>query len=274
MIEKKSKLLSLSQWLLRILITAFSIVPIYTVLIIALTPGARVLEAQLIPHYFHVQNFTDAFRFLRQGILNSFLYATAATLLIIVVAVPAAYALSKYKFKGKPFVMFLLLVTQMMAGIIIMPALYSIFSKIGLVNQPVGTILVLGGINMALVVWILHGYFQTLPAEIEEAAMLDGASYLGMLVRIIFPISGPGIAVGAIFAFINAYNEFVVPLFLLSDASQYPVTLLFYTLLTDTTTRWHILSAGSLIAIIPPIILFTFFQKYIVKGITSGAVKS
>ena len=113
----------------------------------------------------------------------------------------------------------------------------------------------------------------TLPVELEEAAGLDGCNYIQTLFRIIFPNSGPGIAVGAIFVFINSYNEFVVPLFLLSTASKYPLTLVMYSMLTDTTIRWHIMAASSLMGIVAPVLLFTFFQKYIITGVTSGAVK-
>jgi ABC-type glycerol-3-phosphate transport system permease component len=248
--------------------------PIYSAIIVALTPNANLLQPQLWPHFFEVSNFFNSFRFIAHGLYNSFFYAIIATLLNIAVAVPAAYALAKYPFRAKPAVMFCLLLTQMMAGIVILPTLYTYFNKFGLLNNRLGTIITLTGVNLALVVWILYGYFRTLPIEIEEAALLDGATYLNLLLRIIIPISKSGIAVGAIFAFINTYNEFVIPLFMLTDTKQYPLTLLFYTLLTDTSTRWHIMSAGSLIAIIPPILIFTFFQKYIVQGLTTGAVKS
>jgi ABC-type glycerol-3-phosphate transport system permease component len=277
MIKEKKKKFPISaciKWAVRIAITVFSVLPIYSAIIVALTPAANLLEPQLWPHYFEVSNFGRAFGFITKGLYNSFFYALSVTALNIIVAVPAAYALAKYRFRGKPVVMFGLLLTQMMAGIVVLPALYTIFTRLGLFNNRLGIIIILTGVNLALVTWILHSYFCTLPNEIEEAAMLDGASYLQLLSRIIFPISGPGIAVGAIFAFINAYNEFVIPLFMLTDVKKAPLTLLFYTLLTDTTVRWHILSAGSLIAIIPPVLIFTLFQKYIVSGLTTGAVKS
>ncbi|HWR22201.1 MAG TPA: carbohydrate ABC transporter permease, partial [Feifaniaceae bacterium] len=150
---------------------------------------------------------------------------------------------------------------------------YKTFNALGILNSPVSLILVYSAVNLPLVITIHHGYFSTLPGEIDEAAAIDGCNYLQTLLRIIFPISGPGIAVGAIFVFINSYNEFVIPLFLLSDAKQYPLTLTVYSLLTDTTIRWHIMAAASIIGIIPPVAIFTFFQKYIIKGATSGAVK-
>ena len=259
--------------ILCIIFCLFAVIPIYEALIVSLTPYSNLLEAQLVPHHFEISNFASAFKLIFSNVLNSFFYACSATVLTTLISVPAAYVLSRYRFKMRQAMLFILLMSQMMAGIVILPTLYKMFQSLGLLNSRFSLITVLTGINLALVVTILHGYFSTLPAELEEAAALDGCSYIQLLVRVIFPISGPGIAVGAIFVFINSYNEFVVPLFLLSDASKYPLTLVVYSLLSDTTIRWHIMAAASLIGIIPPVAIFTFFQKYIIQGVTSGAVK-
>lgn len=143
----------------------------------------------------------------------------------------------------------------------------------GIHNSPVVLIIVYTAVNLALVVTIHHGYFLTLPVELDEAAEIDGCNYLQTIIRVILPVSGPGIAVGSIFVFINSYNEFVIPLFLLKDAKQYPLTLTVYSLLTDTTIRWHIMAAASLIGILPPVIIFMIFQKYIIQGVIAGAIK-
>jgi ABC-type glycerol-3-phosphate transport system permease component len=128
MIEKKSIAASVIKWVLRIIVTLFSIIPIYSAIIVALTPNSNLLEPQLWPHFFELSNFSQAFSFISHGMYNSFFYAIVATVLNIVIAVPAAYALAKYRFRGKPVVMFGLLLTQMMAGIVVLPALYAIFT--------------------------------------------------------------------------------------------------------------------------------------------------
>lgn len=271
--HKESLLYKIVRILLSALFCIFALLPIYAALIVSLTPYANVLEAQLVPHYFELQNYVDAFSLIFRKIMNSFLYAASATILTTVVSVPAAYAIARYRFKLRRSVKFILLLTQMMAGIVILPTLYKMFHSLGMLNSVWSLILVYTAVNMALVVTIHEGYFAALPKAVDEAAEIDGCNYLQTLVRIIFPISGPGIAVGAIFVFVNTYNEFVIPLFLLSDASTYPLTLTVYSLLTDTTIRWHIMAAASLIGIVPPVLIFTIFQKYIISGVTSGAVK-
>ncbi|EOS79653.1 hypothetical protein C817_02425 [Dorea sp. 5-2] len=271
---KRKKILGKTlTFVLSVLFCVFALLPIYTAAIIALTPYSNLLEPQLFPHYFEWQNFVDAFVLMRSKLLNSFIYAASATVLTTVISVPAAFALARYQFKLRRFIRFMLLLTQMMAGIVILPALYRMFHTLGMLDSPFVLIIVYTAVNQALVVTIHYGYFASLPKELDEAAAIDGCNYLQLLTRVIIPISGAGIAVGAIFVFVNCYNEFVIPLFLLSNVNDYPLTLTVYSLLSDTTIRWHIMAATSIIGIIPPVLIFTLFQNYIIKGVTSGAVK-
>lgn len=256
-----------------VLLCIFALLPVYAALIVALTPYSNMLQPQLFPHYFEIANFRDAFASIFRNVMNSFFYAACATLLTTIIAIPAAYVLARYRFRGRRAVSFALMLTQMMAGIVVLPTLYKMLNNLGLLDSRTVLIVVYSAFNLALVVTILQGYFATLPEGLDEAAAVDGCNYLDILTRIIVPISGPGIAVGAIFVFVNTYNEFVIPLFLLSDASHYPLTLKIYSMLSDTTIRWHIMAAASLIGIIPPVAIFTFFQKYIIQGVTAGAVK-
>ena len=273
MIEKQAIGSTVLGWSLRVVITLFALLPIYAAIIIALTPSSHIMNIQLFPRYFEISNFETGFINISNGIKNSFFYSGASTVLTLLISIPAAYVLARRDFRGKRIIMFSLLFTQMIAGIVLLPSLYSIFQQANAINSEFGVIIVLTGVNLALVVWILYGYFQTLPAAIEEAAMLDGCGYLRMLVQVILPISGPGIAVGAIFVFVNTYNEFVIPLFLLTDYEKYPLTMSLYSMLTDTTLRWEVIATAALIAIIPPTLIFLFFQKYIINGLTAGAVK-
>lgn len=261
------------SWSFRALLALFCVLPIYASVIVALTPYADIMRPQLVPLFWSFVNFRDAMLFIAPRLINSFFYSIASVALALVIAVPSAYVLARYRFRGRRIALFSLLLSQMMAGIVIMPSLYSIFNHLGFLNSRFGLILVLTGVNLALIIWILFGFLQSLPREVEEAAMIDGASFLTMLLRVVVPVSGPGIAVGAIFVFINTYNEFVIPLFLITNSRLFTITLSLYTLLTDTTIRWHIMAASSLIGMVVPIIVFIVFQKYIVRGLTSGALK-
>ncbi len=265
--------IAIASWSLRVLFAVFCVLPIYASVIVALTPYAEIMRPQIVPLFWEFANFVGAMRFIAPRLVNSFFYSIASVALALVIAVPCAYILARHEFRGRRAVLFSLLLSQMMAGIVIMPSLYSIFNHLGFLDSRIGLILVLTGANLALNVWILFGFFQSLPREVEEAATIDGASFLAMLLRVVVPVSGPGIAVGAIFVFINAYNEFVIPLFLISRARLLTITQSLYTLLTDTTIRWHIMAASSLIGMVVPIVVFIVFQKYIVRGLTSGALK-
>lgn len=256
-----------------VILCVFALLPIYAALIVALTPYSNMLQAQLFPHFFEISNFGEAFVSIYRNVLNSFFYASCATIFTTLVAIPAAYVLARYRFRGRRAASFSLMLTQMIAGIVVLPTLYKMLNGMNLLNSRIVLIVVYSAFNMALVVTILQGYFAALPQGLDEAAAIDGCNYMDILTRIIVPISGPGIAVGAIFVFVNTYNEFVIPLFLLSDANYYPLTLKIYSMLSDTTIRWHIMAAASLIGILPPVAIFTVFQRYIIQGVTTGAVK-
>lgn len=176
--------------------------PLYATLIISLTPDSELLKAQVYPMFLELSNFYIAFIFIIRNVLNSFFYAIATTLVVAIISIPAAYVLARYRFKGKQTILFLILITQMMAGIVILPTLYSQFNRFGLVNRASTLIFVLSSVNLALSIWLLYGYFKTLPDAIEDAAQLDGVNYINLLVKVILPISGPGVAVSSIFVFV------------------------------------------------------------------------
>ncbi len=152
----------------------FALLPVYAALIVALTPYANMLEPQLFPHYFAIGNFWEAFLSIGRNVLNSFLYAAFATVLTTVIAVPAAYCLARYRFAGRKAVSFALMLTQMMAGIVVLPTLYKILNGLGLLNSRAVLVVVFAAFNLALVVTILQGYFATLPTGLDEAAAIDG----------------------------------------------------------------------------------------------------
>lgn len=263
------------KWTFRILFLVFALLPIYGSLIVSLTPFGYLNEKLLFPKYLYFQNFLNVWESanLKRALFNSFIYAGGVVLLNLSITVPASYAFSRFKFSSKTMMLFGLLITQMMAEVVILPSLYALLRFLGLFNTYFGVILVLGGVTSALATWLLIGFFNGIPKEIEEAAWIDGASRIYTLIKVILPLVAPGIIAAVIFVFLEAYNNFLLPLVFISEEKMYPITVALYNILGDTLVHWEWLMAGSLICIIPPLMLYFFLQRYFVKGLTAGSVK-
>ncbi len=272
---KEKRVIDIIKWICRVLFLIFALLPIYGSLIIALTPFVHVNESLLFPKYLYFQNFLDAWERVNLGrtILNSLIYAGGVVLLNLIVTVPASYAFSRFRFPGKAIMLFGLLVTQMMAEVVILPSLYVLLRSLGLFNTYSGVILVLTGATSALATWLLIGFFDSIPKEIEEAAWIDGATKIYTLIKIILPLTAPGIVAASVFTFLNAYNNFLFPLVFVSKEKMYPITIGLYNILGEITVHWEWLMAGSLIGIIPPLVFYFLLQRYLIGGLTAGSVK-
>lgn len=259
--------------ILVVAILLFSILPIYNAVIVSLTPYSNMLEPMLFPRFYHFENFLTTFKIIYRQMINSFLYSITTVVIDLAIAIPVAYVIARFKFRGRQVVMFSLLFTQMLSGIVLMPSVYTIFARLKLTNMVFGLLLMYVGVNLALCIWLLVGFFSSIPKEVEEAAIIDGTGKFQLLYGVVVPMIKPGVAVSAIFIFINTYNEFVIPLFLLTNSKLHTITLTLNSLMTATTIEWQNLAAGSLIGMIPPMIAFIFFQKDIIEGTIAGAVK-
>jgi multiple sugar transport system permease protein len=204
---------------------------------------------------------------------TSLLVATTSTVIVVAVAVPAAYFTARVRFPGRMAFLFVVLVTQMFSPTSLVVGLYRQFFEANLVNTYLAIILTNSGFNLAFAVWILHGFFSTIPAEVEEAAHLDGCSRLGTLWRIMLPLTRPGLVTAVIFTFIAAWNEYVVALTLMQDESKKPLTVGINSYVTGYQQSWDELFAAALIAIVPVVILFAVIEKHLVGGLTAGSVK-
>ena len=205
---------------------------------------------------------------------NSIIIATGSMLLCLLLATPAAYALSRKKIFGKNIIILILLMVQMFPTIILVTPLYLIFSKVGLTNSYIGLILATTTLSVPFAILVLRPLFLGLPKDLEDAALIDGCNKLTTFLRIIIPISRSGlITVGSI-SFLFAWGELLYPLTLASQDSMRPITVGIYRFVGQYQTDWGSLMAVAFIASLPIIIIFIFLQKYIVSGLTSGAVKS
>lgn len=258
---------------LSLLVLAFSIAPLYTTFNVSMTPYSNMLESMLYPKYFEISNYGGALNIIYRQIWNSFTYSMTAVVLVLCISIPSAYVLARCRFKGRKLLSFSLLFTQMLSGIVLIPAIYTFLARMGLLNNVYTLIFMYVGVNLSLSVWLLMSYFAAIPREVEEAAIIDGIGRFGLICRVAVPMVKPGIAVSAIFIFINVYNEFVIPLFLITDTAYQTITQVLNSLMSATTIEWHYLAAGSIIGMIPPLTVFLLFQKSIVEGAAAGAVK-
>jgi multiple sugar transport system permease protein len=199
--------------------------------------------------------------------------AIGSTLLVLLVAIPAAYYTSRRRFRGRGAFLILVLCTQMFQPTSLIIGIYQEFTNTVHINSTLALILVNAGFNLAFAVWILNAYFGAIPKELEEAAMVDGTSRLGAMFRVIIPLALPGIVTALIFTFIAAWNEFVAALTLTNTDASEPLTVKMDTFIGQYSTDWQHLFAGSVIATIPVIILFAFIEGKVVSGLTAGSVK-
>jgi multiple sugar transport system permease protein len=199
--------------------------------------------------------------------------ASASTAVVLVVAVPAAYFTARVKFPGRRAFLLLVLVTQMFSPTSLVVGLYREFFELNLVNTYLAIILTNSAFNLAFAIWILQGFFATIPPDVEEAAFLDGCGRFGTLWRVMLPLTRPGLVTAVIFAFIAAWNEYVVALTLIQSDDKKPLTVGISSYVTGYEQHWDQLFAGSLIAIVPVVILFAVIEKHLVGGLTAGSVK-
>ena len=228
------------------------------------------------PETLSLQNFTDVLTeqpFLR-WILNSAIVAAATTVLGVFLACTAAYAFSRFSFPGRRQGMLSFLISQMFPGTLLLVPLYIIIvSWLKLGNSFLGLVLVYSVTAIPFCVWMLKGYFDTIPLEIEESAIMDGASRQTIFFRIILPLAKPAVAVTALFSFMTGWNEFILAATFLEEELKYtaPVGLKFF--VGGFTSQWGYFAAGSIIVSLPIVVLFLFLQKYLVSGLTAGGVK-
>jgi len=260
-----------------LLLAAALLTPYAVMLLTALKPAAelRLSPPRLLPQQWRPQNFWMVVRDpeFQSWLTVSLVVAVASTLLVLVAAVPAAYHTARHRFPGRAAFLFLVLVTQMFAPTALVVGLYREFFELGLINTYTALVAVNAAFNLAFAIWILRAFFASIPREIEEAAAVDGCGPAGTLFRIILPVATPGIVTAAIFAFIAAWNEYIVALTLMTDASMRPLTVGITSYVTAYVQHWDLLFAASVIAIVPVVILFALIEPYLIGGLTAGSVK-
>jgi multiple sugar transport system permease protein len=203
----------------------------------------------------------------------SLIVALTSTLIVLLVATPAAYYTARHRFRGRSAFLVLLLVTQMCSPTALVVGLYRQFFELGLVDTYAALILTNAAFNLAFAVWILRAFFAAIPREIEEAAAVDGCGRLRALLQVVLPLSLPALVTAAIFAFITAWNEYIVALTLMADPARKPLTVGITSYVTAYVQHWNYLFAASVIAIVPVVVLFALIERHLVGGLTAGSVR-
>jgi len=239
--------------------------------------GDRLRAIMPWPSQLSLQNFIDVFADQPFGrwLLNSALVAAATTIVGVFLATTAGYAFSRFRFPGRRAGMMSFLISQMFPGTLTLVPLYIIIVQwLQLGSNYLGLILLYSTTAIPFCVWNLKGYFDTVPRELEESALMDGASPAMIFWKIILPLSKPAVAVTALFSFMTAWNEFVLALTIMDQESMYtaPVGLRFF-VGGFAEQQWGYFAAGSIIAAIPVMALFLVLQRYLIGGLTAGAVK-
>jgi multiple sugar transport system permease protein len=212
-------------------------------------------------------------RFLR-FLWNSFTVSLATTILGILIAVPAAYAFSRFRFPGRTFLFFAVLLRNMFPAVVFLMPLFLLMRWLGLVNTHGSLILTYLTFGLPLSIWLLKGFYDNIPIQLEQAARIDGATRFKAFLLIVMPLSSPGIIATAIFSFITAWNEYVYAYTLLNKESLMTLPVGLQRFFAEYATDWPGLMAASFIMSVPVVVLFLVLQKYFVRALTEGAVKS
>ncbi|MDR8407128.1 carbohydrate ABC transporter permease [Nonomuraea sp. 3-1Str] len=248
--------------------------PYLVMLLTSLRPQESLRDASLLPSTWEWSNLANFWSGgLAGNLMVTLKVAAGSTILVLLVALPAAYYSARHNFRGRTAFLILVLVTQMFQPTAMLVGIYREFFQFGLVDSIWSLILVNGGFNLAFAVWILNAYFSSIPRELEEAAFIDGNGRFGALFRITLPLAMPGVITALIFTFIAAWNEFVVALTLTTTPENQPLTVALNSFIGQYQVDWQNLFAGSVIATIPVIILFALIERKVVGGLTAGSIK-
>ena len=205
--------------------------------------------------------------------LTSTIVSLGTVIITLIFAIPAAYAVARLNFFGKNFLSTSILIIYLFPAIVLVIPLYTIFSQLGLRNSIEGLLIVYTATTLPVAIYMLQGYFKSIPKELEEAGIIDGQNWLGIIFKIILPLSLPAISSVALYVFMIAWNEFLFSLMFLDRPNTFTLSRAIQFLNVGAETPRQYLLAGSVVVTLPILIIFVYFEKYLVSGLTAGSVK-
>lgn len=259
-----------------VITTVWAIFPLYWFFLLSIKDPLTFLSVP--PSFvFNPTNmaYVDAFvartKFIKY-LVNSVIIASMSLGISLLLGLPAAYSFARFKFRGRQDLLFWMLTLRMVPPIVVVLPIYLIWRKLGLLDTWIGVAIVYLTFNVPFTIWMLKSFIQEVPSTLDEAAMVDGCSRIQAFLRVVLPLCAPGLAVTGVFCFIFSWNEFLFALILTSrDAKTLTVGALDFW--TNVTVQWNTIAAISTVALIPPMIVSYIFSKYLVKGMTLGAIK-
>jgi ABC-type glycerol-3-phosphate transport system permease component len=259
---------------------AFTLFPVLWMLSIAFRPSSELYQTpfHILPVSPTLDNFINVLlnrtavpAHLEQGFGRSLIVSLCTTILAVAIASLAGYALARFNFRGRESYSFFMLATQMMPAILFLVPLFEILRVIGLVNTLSGLILSYLTFSLPFCIWLLRGYFEGISPDLEAAALTDGCSRLQALWYIVLPLAAPALVATGAFAFINAWNEFLFAFILAGN--QPLLTVQLFAFIGQYGPEYGNLMASALLVAIPPVVIFLLMQRYMIRGLTAGAVK-
>ena len=255
----------------------FAIFPIYWTVKISVTPTKLLYSEgiKLWPSAMTLENYSTVLGAsdFPQYFLNSLIVSITTSVIVTAIASMAGYALSRFSFKGKALVSLLLLLTQTFPLVMVIPPIFRIMGSLGLTDNLYGLIVIYTAFNIAFATFLMQSFFDGIPKELEEAAMIDGCTRATALRRIVLPLTLPGMGATISFVFTAAWSELLFALMLINSESQKTFSVGLLTFIGKFAVDWGQMMAASVLALIPVCIFFAFLQRYLVTGLTAGAVK-
>jgi ABC-type glycerol-3-phosphate transport system permease component len=267
----------IAKYAVLLLASSFALGPIYWIVNTSLKLERNNVSfpPQWWPNPISLQQYINVFlqSTLPRNYFNAAVLAIGTSFLVLVVGIHAGYAAARFQFRGKNALLFVLLSTVMVPGIVTLIPLYLLAVRLGLHDTYTILILVYAAWQTPTVVWILRAFFENIPRELDESALIDGCSRLGAFYRIVLPLSQPGLAAAAILVSVWVWNEFIIALNLTASDASRPLTVGLFFFIGESGIEWGKMAAGASGALVPVIVLFLFLQRRFIQGLTAGATK-
>ena len=276
--QSKKIFLQTGKIIVLILYLAFVIFPIYWMIITSFKYKTEINNAQKLtyfPEQVNMENYGQLFAMYDYGnmLKNSLIISFSSGFCVTMLSIFGGYGLARYKFKTKTLLLLFFLVTQMIPGILVIIPLYIIFSKMNIVNTRLSLFIFYLISNLPFCVITMRSFFERIPYTLEEAATVDGCTKLQTLRKIVLPVMFPGIVAVFVFAFIGAWNELIAGTIFINTPNFWTIPIGLKSLIGKYDVKWGVLTAGGVLALLPTAIMFAVMQRFVVEGLTAGAVK-